>query len=878
MKKLLILDSNSIINRGYYGVRFLSARNGTPTNAIYGFLSIMAKLISEQEPDYVCAAFDLKAPTFRHKMYSEYKAQRKPMPDELAVQLPIAKDIIRAMNIPILELEGYEADDVIGTVSRICSENGVECIIATGDKDDLQLASDTTKVVLTVTRKGYNETKTYDADAVKEKYGVTPRQFIDVKALMGDTSDNIPGVNGIGEKTATELIAQFGSIENIYDDIESTGIKGAKKTKLINGRDMAFLSKTLSEINRDVPMEFEIEDCVFSSVNEQASEELYPLLKSLDLNSLIKRFELSEPENRASGGADAFKDITVIRSGEVPEFEGRISLIAELGGSGNINFVAAAQNGTAYVWDAGSCTAERLEAVLKEIAENDRTEKICFDAKELIVAFNGRIRFKNIADDVILKAYLADSAKGSYKISALCEEYLGTELVRSEKNQLSLFDGEDDGSAEFAGRSAAALIMLNDRLGEILKELDQMHLYHDVEMPLLFVLAGMQTEGVLVDASELDRFGKMLAGKIDDTTEKIYAEAGEKFNINSPKQLGAVLFEKLGLPAVKKTKSGYSTNADVLEKLKTVHPIAQLIIDYRQYSKLKSTYCDGLKAVIDPKDHRIHSVFNQTVTVTGRISSAEPNMQNIPTRTELGRELRKMFVAKEGCVLVDADYSQIELRVLAHIAHDETMMNAFVNNEDIHAVTASQVFGVPVQEVTREQRSRAKTINFGIIYGMSDFSLAQDLKITVAEARQYIKNYFEKYHGVREYMDKVKKQAAENGSVTTLLNRVRRIPELSSSNHNIRAFGERAAMNTPIQGTAADIIKLAMVRVYNRLKDEGLNSRLILQVHDELIVEAAEAETEEVKRILKHEMENAMKLDVPLTVDMAVGHSWYETK
>ncbi len=880
MKKLLILDSNSILNRGYYGVRFLSTKSGTPTNAVYGFLSMMAKLLSEQKPDYVCAAFDLKAPTFRHKLYKGYKAQRTPMPEELKAQLPIAKDVVRAMNIPILELEGYEADDIIGTVSRICEERGVECFIATGDKDDLQLASELTKVILTVTRRGYNETTTYDIEAVKERYGVTPRQFIDVKALMGDMSDNIPGINGIGEKTATELIARFGSIENLYDKLDTSGIIGVKLRRLTSGKDAAFLSKRLSEIVRDVPIEFDMESCAFTTVKDCASDDLYPLLKSLELNSIIKRFDLPETSKRINHDSEAFKDVTVTRPDGLPELSGRIALLAELNDDKEISYLAAASGKKAYFWDSADYTQERLVEILKRFGEDETLEKVCFDAKELIVSFNGKIAFKNIADDVILKAYLADSAKGSYTIPALCEEYLNAVLAKSEKKQLSLFD--DDETADerliFAGRSAAALLMLNDKLGEMLKELDQLHLYYDVEMPLLYVLAEMQTEGMLVDAEELDKFGSMLGMRINETAKKIYEEAGEKFNINSPKQLGTILFEKLGLPAAKKTKSGYSTNAEVLEKLKTVHPIAQLVIDYRQYSKLKTTYCDALRTLMDPETHRIHSIFNQTVTVTGRISSAEPNMQNIPTRTELGRELRKMFVAKEGCMLVDADYSQIELRILANVAHDEAMISAFKNNEDIHAVTASQIFGVPISRVTREQRGHAKTINFGIIYGMSDYTLAQDLKISVPEAKFYTQNYFKKYHGVREYMDGIKEEASKTGCVKTLLNRVRRIPELSSSNHNVRAFGERAAMNTPIQGSAADIIKLAMVKVHERLRSEGLKAKLILQVHDELIVEAPEEEVEAVKRILKEEMENAVKLDVPLVVDMAVGKSWYETK
>ena len=877
MEKLLILDSNSIINRGFYGVGFLSTKDGTPTNAVYGFLSIMAKLISEQKPDYVCAAFDLKAPTFRHKMYAEYKAQRKPMPEELKVQMPLARDIVRAMNIPLLELEGYEADDIIGTVSRICEREGVECMIATGDKDDLQLATDKTKVVLTVTRQGRNETTVYDADAVKEKYGVTPTEFIDVKALMGDPSDNIPGVRGIGEKTAIELIGQFGSIEYIYDNIDTIGLKGAKLKKITEGREDAFFSKKLAAIDTNVPIDFDISDCRFTSVKEQASPELYMLLKSLELNSIISRFELA-PSEGGKPAEDIFAELKIINGiADVPELSGTAALDAELNSDKTLSSVAAAAGDTVYVWDRSNFSAAELEEILKKLAENEKLAKVCFDVKELIVAFDKRIEFKNIADDVILKAYLADPSKGSYDIDSLCSEYFGALPERKEENQLSLLE-EDDGDYEYFGKRAAAVLRLNEKLDEILKSLDQLNLYHDVEMPLLYVLAEMQTAGFCVDGEQLAAFSNMLSEKISELTDTIYDEAGEQFNINSPKQLGTVLFEKLGLPAAKKTKSGYSTNADVLEKLKDKHPIIQHIIDYRTYSKLKSTYCDGLRAVINPRTNRIHSVFNQTVTVTGRISSTEPNMQNIPTRTELGREIRKMFAAGEGCVLVDADYSQIELRVLAHIAHDETMIEAFKSGEDIHAVTASRVFGVPVSEITSEQRRRAKAINFGIVYGMGEFSLAQDLKISVAEAKQYMRSYFEKYHGVREYMDRIKKQAAEEGCVKTLLNRIRRIPELSSSNHNVRAFGERVALNMPIQGTAADIIKLAMVRVYRRLKTEGLKSRLILQVHDELIVEAPENEVDKVKEILRYEMENAMQLDVPLTVDMQTGHSWYEAK
>lgn len=876
MKKLLILDSNSIINRGFYGVRYLSTKSGTPTNAIYGFLSILSKLIDEHKPDYLCAAFDLHAPTFRHKMYSQYKAHRKPMPDDLKTQMPIARDIVKAMNIPLLELEGYEADDIIGTVSRICEKNGIECLIATGDKDDLQLASDITKIILTTTTRGQNETVVYNADAVKEKYHVTPKEFIDVKALMGDPSDNIPGVKGIGEKTAIALIEKCGSIENLYANLEKWELKGALLTKIISGRDMAFMSKTLATINTDTPINFSISDCTFSSIKAQASEELLTILKSLELNSIINRFELDNAVLK-SNSSDIFENLSIIKNQIPPEFKNDIAIIAETNSENELTILSVSDGNNSYIWESAIFSSDAMLNILKTIGENENIPKICFDAKDLLVKFNEKISFKGIKDDVILKAYLADPAKTQYSIDDLCIEYLNAEIKKSQNTQISLLDADEDG-LDNAAKRAAALIMLNTKLDNELKQLDQLHLYHDVEMPLLYVLAQMQNTGFLIDAQELSSFSDMLSKHIYSLTNQIYELAGEQFNINSPKQLGVILFEKLGLHAYKKTKSGYSTGAEVLEKLIDKHPIIPLILEYRQYTKLKSTYCDGLQSLINPVTHRIHSSFNQTVTVTGRISSTEPNMQNIPTRTELGRELRKMFVAENGFILVDADYSQIELRVLAHIAHDEAMIKAFCNNEDIHAVTASQIFNVPISEVSSEQRRKAKAINFGIVYGMGEYSLSQDLHISVSEAKKYIQSYLDKYHGVREYMKSIKEKAAEEGSVKTLLNRIRRIPEISSSNRNIRMFGERVALNTPIQGTAADIIKLAMVKVSKRLKDENMKSRLILQVHDELIVEASVDETEKVKDILKQEMEGAMSLSVPLTVDMSTGRSWYEAK
>ena len=866
MKKLLILDSNSILNRAFYGVRYLSAKDGTPTNAIYGFLNILLKLIKEQEPDYICAAFDVKAPTFRHKQYEGYKAQRKPMPEGLAAQMPLAKDVLRAMGVTILEKEGYEADDIIGTVARLCEESEISCFIATGDKDDLQLASDKTKVILTVTKSGYNETIIYDDKAVKEKYHVTPTEFIDVKALMGDPSDNIPGVKGVGEKTAMSLIEKHHSIEYIYENIDDIGLKGTMLQKMKDGREMAFMSKELATINRNTPIEFNAEKCVFDGFENNG--ELYEILKRLELNSIIKKLDLSGVDN-VKENEDIFKDFSY-QVGDKNMISGdKVTVVLDFDGD-NISSAAVGAGNNAVVLNE--------QDDIKELLEDDSIAKVMFDVKEAIVKLNCRIDIKNIADDTAIAAYLVDPAKNEYTIEKLASEYFGTVIEKPEVKQLSLLDDVETDRSEYLAKCAVALGVLNERIGDKIKENGQEKLYQEVELPLVTVLAHLEINGFLVDDHQLKEFADKLGEKIDALTNEIYMLAGEEFNINSPKQLGVILFEKLELKPVKKTKTGYATNADVLEKLRDKHPIVNFIMEYRQLAKLKSTYCDGLRAVVNPNTHRIHSVFTQTVTVTGRLSSTEPNLQNIPTRTELGREIRKMFVAKEGYVLVDADYSQIELRVLAHIANDETMINAFRNNEDIHAVTASQVLGIPLEDVTKEQRSSAKAVNFGIVYGIGEFSLAQDLHISVKEAKAYIESYLEKYHGVRNYMESIKEQAKKDGYVKTMLNRIRYIPELKSPNYNIRQFGERVALNTPIQGTAADIIKLAMVRDDNRLINEGLKSKLILQVHDELIVEAHKDEVDKVKQILSEEMQSAMELNVPLKVDMSTGHSWYDAK
>lgn len=868
MKKLLIIDSNSLINRAFYGVRFLSSHDGTPTNAVYGFFMTLMKLIDDNKPDYICAAFDLKAPTFRHKMYADYKAQRKPMPDGLREQIPLCKDILKKMNVNILELEGYEADDIIGTVSRLCDEGGVECLIATGDKDDLQLASANTKVLLTITKSGLTETESYDNEKVYEKYGVTPNEFIDVKALMGDASDNIPGVSGIGEKTALSLIIKAKSIENLYENIDAFGITPANYNKLINGKDSAVLSKTLATIDRYVPIDFDFSKNEISDFSQ--SSELYEALKKLDLNKLIARMGVKKAEILPS--VDFLKGTKTCVIETKSEF---LSFCEEVKKTKEVSCIFELDSGR--IAAAGIATGKLGATVYPNdsfrddfysFLKDESIKKYCVDVKDTLV--NNEIN--GIACDIAISAYLINPAHPVYNIDSLALEYLGYEF--EEEKQVSLF-GENE---QVYAKKALAIMPIWEINLKKLKENGQESLYFDVELPLVEVLADMQKQGILIDKDQLAEFSDYLKARIDSLTDSIYAHADCEFNINSPKQLGEILFEKLGLKAIKKTKTGYSTNAEVLEKLRDKHPIVEEILEYRSLAKLKSTYCDGLMAVINPETNRIHSVFNQTVTVTGRISSTEPNMQNIPTRTELGSQIRKMFIAKPGCILIDADYSQIELRVLAHIAKDETMINAFKNNEDIHSVTASQVLGIPQSEVTKEQRSSAKAVNFGIVYGIGEYSLSQDLKISVKQAKAYIESYLEKYAGVKQYMDDIKNFARENGYVTTMMNRIRYVPEIASSNFITRSFGERVALNTPVQGSAADIIKLAMVRIYKRLKDGGYKSRLILQVHDELIIEALPEEKDKVSKILAEEMEQAIELSVPLVVDMSWGDSWYEAK
>lgn len=878
MEKLLIIDGNSIINRAFYGIKLLTTKDGMYTNGIYGFLNIMLKHLEEMEPEYIAVAFDLKAPTFRHKMYDKYKAQRKGMPPELALQMPVLKEILSAMNIKILEKEGYEADDIIGTVSSICRQNETECYILTGDKDDLQLATDTTKILLTVTRGGATATEEIDADDFEDKYGITPMQFIDVKGLMGDSSDNVPGVKGIGEKTAFEYIKKFGSIENLYQNLQDSIVKPAARTKLADGEEMAYLSKKLCTIDTNVPLEFTLEDARIKEWNKERLAELYTnlefsvFLKKLDVDSVESEMEIYPAEFFEN--AENLKKIVDSSEGDfcyrIFEEGNRLCAIAFL------------QNKKVYFTKGDSAS---LALLVKDVMEDDSICKVSRDIKsDMVLLSKYGVEMSDNYFDTGVGAYILNPTANSYDISTVAMNFLSLNIPEekdvfgSGKNRKSVESMEFGELETFLSRTLTAMEAVKAYEEKEIEKAGQAKLLYQMELPLVRVLASMEQEGFLVDRERLESFNRELKESIDVLENEIYALAGEEFNINSPKQLGVILFEKLGLKSGKKTKTGYSTNADVLEKLASDNEIVRKILEYRQIAKLKSTYGDGLLGVIDEKTGRIYSRFNQTVTVTGRISSTEPNLQNIPVRTELGREIRKMFVAKEGCTLVDADYSQIELRVLAHISGDEALKNAFENGTDVHALTASGVFGVDIEDVTPTMRSHAKTVNFGIMYGMGEFSLAGDLGISVKEARDYIQNYFDKYQGVKAYMDNVIEEAKEKGYVETMFSRRRTIAEVNSSNFMVRAAGERMVRNTPIQGSAADIIKLAMVNTYRELKKGGFRSRLILQVHDELIIEAYEDEVDEVTKILTKAMETAAELNVPLLAEANCGKSWYDAK
>ena len=849
MKKLMILDGNSVVNRAFYGVRPLNAPDGTPTNAVYGFLAILQKLFEGEAPDSLCVAFDLPAPTFRHEMYEGYKAQRKPMPEELAVQMPLLKETLDAMHIRRLEAAGWEADDVLGAVSAICEKSGWACEIVTGDKDSFQLITETTSVLHVKSRMGQTETILYDRARFEEEYGFAPPLMVDLKALMGDASDNIPGVPGIGEKTALDLVRRYGRVADIYAGLDGLDIKDSVRKKLAAGRESAEMSYTLATISREAPVELKPEDAAWS---RDFGPELYAVLDRLGFRRFIEKWGLAPaPEAVQEAESRAMPELSALTAQEA---EARIRAAETLGlalPGDDLDSLSLCDGEAIFTLNWGEL-GEDYNRLLR-LVFSPEVKKSAHGVKDLMgMALAEGLGTEGFVFDTELAAYVLDPTESGYDLGKLTKRYLGAELPE-----------------------ARAALELMAPMRAKLAENGAEKLYFDIELPLCQVLAEMERAGFLVDRKALADFGESLTAGIDALQRGIWELAGHEFNINSPKQLGEVLFDELMLPAGKKTKTGWSTNADILEKLIGKHPIIGDILEYRMLTKLKSTYADGLLKVIST-DGRIHTNFRMTVTATGRLSSTEPNLQNIPVRRELGAQIRRMFVAAPGCVLVDADYSQIELRLLAHISGDETMQNAFKSGEDIHAVTASQVFGLPLAEVTPAQRSSAKAVNFGIVYGISAFSLAQDIKVSPAEARAYIDAYMQKYHGVREYMDRVIAEAKERGYVETLFGRRRPVPELKASNFNTRSFGERVARNMPIQGTAADIIKLAMVNVRRRLRAEGLEARLILQVHDELIAECPEREAERVAALLEEEMERAVTLSVPLTAEAHSGHSWAE--
>ena len=883
--KLMAIDGNSIINRAYYGIRPLTTRDGLYTHAVFGFLTTLLRLREEEKPDAVCVTFDVHAPTFRHTADEAYKATRKPMPEELRMQMPVLKEVLDALNIPRYELEGWEADDLLGTISRKCEASDWECVVVTGDKDSLQLITDKTKVKLVSTRMGQTTTKDMTPAAFREQYGFDPIHMIDLKALMGDASDNIPGVPGVGEKTAMDLIQKYGSIETLYEKMPDIEAKPAAIRKLAAGEESARHSYWLATIATDAPLEFRPEDNLVRDPGPAA----YPLFLRLEFTKLIERFGLTaETAAQAAEKKAADFTVTVEQVTEPQQAEQMLSLWRK---ADHVALLALPDlTGVSVVCGTGETTALTAElffdqyqgdwnGLLRALFSAD-IKKVSHNVKDLMrTLLENGLPAEGFIFDTALAAYLLDATAGSYDLARLFVTYYNEELPKPlhlEKDAFSLLGDPAAAQASF-DRYAAAVDALYETLVPKLREKDLWDLLQTVEMPLCRVLAEMELAGCRVDARALAAFGELLSARAGEIQQRIYDMAGEEFNINSPKQLGGILFDKLGLPHGKKTKTGWSTNADVLEKLRYEAPIVGAVLEYRQLTKLKSTYADGLLKAMD-SDGRVRTSFQMTVTATGRLSSTEPNLQNIPTRTDLGSEIRKMFIPADGCVLVDADYSQIELRLLAHISGDEGMREAFLSGGDFHAETAAKVFHVAPQDVTHEMRRRAKAVNFGIVYGISAFSLSQDIGSTVAEAKAYMEAYFATFPGVRKYMDTVVEKARETGFVETLFHRRRDLPELTSSNRNLRAFGERVALNMPIQGTAADIMKLAMIAVWRRLKDDLPQARLVLQVHDELIVECPEADAPEVARILAQEMERVVTLSVPLTAEAHWGKNWLEAK
>ena len=864
--KLLVLDGNSIVNRAFYGIKLLTTKNGEYTNAIYGFLNILLKLKDICSPDAVAVAFDVHAPTFRHEMYSEYKAGRHAMPDELRGQIPVLKELLKNLGIKTLEKEGWEADDILGTLAQVCRDNGDECFIATGDRDSLQLAHGGVKVLLARTKMGQAVTDIYDEKAIMAEYGVTPAQLIQVKALQGDSSDNIPGVAGVGAKTALDLIQRFGTIDNIYENLESLDIKPGVKAKLANDKDKAYLSLDLGTIRTNAPVDTDIESYKNTPFDNQKAASQFV---KLELFSLISKFNLDPNGATVDDSEEEQAERTLTRLTCVDadylldRVRGKDTYFYPVIVDGTITDLYFSFDDEIIVMPSET---PEYSYFVRNFFEDESTKKYSYNTKELHrLGCKYGVELKGVMGDLMLSAYLLRPSDSNYDLEHLCLEY--SVKIPEFLNTL----GEKDMTVSLS----ATVKPLFEKLNRLIDDAGERELLTEIELPLSEVLAKMEFAGFEVDREGIEAFGKALGEKINELTSAIYESVGYEFNINSPKQLGVALFEDLKLPCKKKTKTGYSTNAEVLEGLVNEHPCISQILEYRSLSKLKSTYCDGLLKVIE-EDGRIHTRFNQVETRTGRISSLEPNLQNIPIRTELGREMRKFFVAGKGKKLVDADYSQIELRVLSDLANDETMINAFNNGDDIHTITASQVFNMPVEMVTPQMRSRAKAVNFGIVYGIGAFSLAKDIGVSNKEAKQYIDNYLATYSGVDAYMKRMIDLAKDKGYSETLFHRKRYLPELASSNHMIRAFGERVARNMPIQGTAADIIKIAMVKVDRRLKAENMQAHLILQVHDELIVEAPDNEAEKALEIVTQEMENACKMKVLLRADGKIGNTWYD--
>ena len=930
MKKLVLIDGNSIMNRAFYGImgsKALTTKDGKYTNAIYGFLAILFKLLEDEKPDYIGVSFDLKAPTARHKMYEGYKANRKGMPTELAEQMPIIKDVLRAMNIDIIEKEGYEGDDIIGTLSRYGEQKGLEVVILSGDRDTFQLATDNVRINIPRTKAGKTETEIFNREKVKEVYGIEPKQLIEVKGLQGDTSDNIPGVPGIGEKTALSLVQKYGTIDNLYKKLESgeADIKGKQKEKLEENKDLAYLSRTLGEINTQVPIEDTLEEL---KLEEWDKPKVLEIFKELNFKRYIDRFNLQDENGNANLDSEnnienkyKVENKTIEEIKSIIENQSKMIFYIETEKDENEEKIIKEKITVISVFNTAGNEAYYINLKeknriqdFKEIFENDKILKSGIDLGRVYILLKQEgIDFKGINYDASIAAYILNPTNNKLKINDLAEQYLEidvNEILGNNQNkkaeQINLFDtmqnvGISDKNEQKEEKSEEEKIKEEQekaikaeekkctlysyiiyKLQEItmkkLEEINAVELFKNIDMPTVTVLANMQWNGMYADEEELDKFGNQLKEQLEIKTKMIYEMAGEEFNINSTKQLGEILFEKMKLPVVKKTKSGYSTDVDVLEKLKSEDPIISEILDYRQLMKLNSTYVEGLKPYINPKTKRIHSFFHQTITATGRISSTEPNLQNIPTRFELGKQVRKIFKPEPGKVYIDADYSQIELRVLAHMSEDTHMVQAFKDGEDIHKQAASKVFKTPMEEVTKEQRSNAKAVNFGIVYGISDFGLGEQLGISRKIAKKYIEEYLQEYEGIKNFMDNMKEKAKETGYVETLFNRRRYIPELKSNNYMVRQFGERAAMNTPIQGTAADIMKIAMINVYRKLDENGLEAKIVLQVHDEMMIEAPLNEAEKVKEIIKNEMESAIQLKIPLIAEVSEAENWYECK